>query len=77
MVDNRVFNATRRTMVAIGTRVEIRNQRLQTWCRGFQIAAIIGETYLIRRLADGQLLPRFFDSDDIRLTPGGGSARGR
>lgn len=75
MVDNRLINATRRTMVAIGTRVEVRNQRLQTWCRGFQVVAIIGETYLIRRLADGRLLPRFFDSDDIRLTPGGGTGR--
>jgi hypothetical protein len=52
--------------VTIGTRVEIRNVHLQTWIRGFQVAAIIGDGYLVRRLADHCILPRTFGSDDIR-----------
>jgi hypothetical protein len=31
------------------------------------VVAIIDQTYLIRRLADGRLLPRFFSSIDIRV----------
>lgn len=67
MVDNRVTNITCSDTVAIGTRVEIRNLHRHTWSKGFQVVAIIDETYLIRRLADGRLLPRFFASVDIRV----------
>lgn len=70
MDDSRVLNAACLAMIAIGTRVEIRNQYLHRWSRGFQVAAIIEETYLIRRLADGRLLPRCFGFEDIRLQGG-------
>ena len=69
VVDNLVSNTTCPDMVAIGTRVEIRNLHRHTWIRGFQVAAIIDETYLIRRLADGRILPRFFASVEIRVAP--------
>jgi hypothetical protein len=65
--DNRVSNTTSPATVAIGSRVEIRNVHRPTWSRGFQVVAIIDQTYLIRRLADGRLLPRFFSSVDIRV----------
>ena len=68
MGDNRVSNTTSPDTVAIGSRVEIRNLHRHTWSRGFQVVAIIDQTYLIRRLADGRLLPRFFAPVDIRLS---------
>jgi hypothetical protein len=52
--------------VAIGARTEIRNIHLQKWSRGFQVAAIIADGYLVRRLADNFILPRAFAADDIR-----------
>ena len=52
--------------VAIGARIEIRNIYLQRWSRGFQVAAIIADGYLVRRLADNFILPRAFGPDDIR-----------
>ena len=67
MGDNRVSNTTCPDLVAIGSRVEIRNLHRHTWNRGFQVVAIIDQTYLIRRLADGRLLPRFFAPVDIRV----------
>jgi hypothetical protein len=65
MVDNRVCTAPRLDFVPIGTRVEIRNLHLDTWSGGFQVAAIINEKYLIRRVSDGRVL-RCFGPDDIR-----------
>jgi hypothetical protein len=67
VIDNLVSNTVCTDMVAVGTRVEIRNLRQHTWIRGFQVAAINDETYLIRRLADGRILPRLFASVEIRV----------
>ena len=53
-------------LVTIGTRVEVRNCYLETWSRGFQVAAILTDAYLIRRLSDGSILPRSFSPDDVR-----------
>lgn len=58
--------ATSTEFVAIGTRVEVRNLYLQTWSRGFQVAGIVSDAYLIRRLSDGTILPRSFAAEDIR-----------
>jgi hypothetical protein len=52
--------------VAIGTRVEIHNVDLETWSRGFQVAGILSDAYLVRRLSDGFILPRSFRPDDLR-----------
>lgn len=52
--------------VTIGTWVEVRNLYLQTWSRGFQVAGVINDAYLIRRLSDGCILPRSFGAEDVR-----------
>ena len=52
--------------LGIGTRVEVRNSYLQTWSRGFQVAGIIHDAYLIRRLSDRAILPRSFSAEDVR-----------
>jgi hypothetical protein len=52
--------------VTIGTPVEVRNLCLETWSRGFRVAGIINDAYLVRRISDGWVLPRSFGPDDIR-----------
>jgi len=66
MVTTPVVNGETPQIITIGTRVEVHNTLLQTWSRGFRVAAIIGDGYLIRRLADGHILPRCFTADAIR-----------
>jgi hypothetical protein len=66
MSESRGLNVSTLDTVTIGTRVEIHNVHLQTWIRGFQVAAIIGDGYLVRRLSDHCILPRTFGPDDIR-----------
>ncbi|MGA2520897.1 MAG: hypothetical protein ABSG81_08800 [Acidimicrobiales bacterium] len=66
MVSDPVCDEVRSDTVTIGTRVEVRNVHLQTWCRGFQVAALVGDGYLVRRIYDGFILPRCFSAEVIR-----------
>ena len=52
--------------VTIGSRVEVRILYLQTWCRGFQVVAVVADGFLVRRLSDGFILPRCFTQESIR-----------
>jgi hypothetical protein len=52
--------------MTIGARVEVRNVDLQTWSRGFRVAGIVNDAYLIRRVRDDCVLPRSFRPEDIR-----------
>jgi hypothetical protein len=65
MVSNAVVEVTRNS-VTIGMRVEIRSLYLHTWSRGFQVAGIVNDAYVIRRVSDGSVLPRSFSPNDIR-----------
>jgi len=38
---------------AVGTRVEVHHHLVGRWSPGFQVAAVIEERHLIRRLSDG------------------------
>jgi hypothetical protein len=66
MTDTNTATVALADKVTIGSRVEVRNLYLQTWSRGFQVAAIINDAFLIRRLSDGCILPRSFGPSDIR-----------
>ncbi len=54
-------------LLAAGTAVDVRSRYLGTWSRGFEVAEIVGDTYRVRRLSDGAVLPSDFASDDVRL----------
>jgi hypothetical protein len=66
MLDTRTSNVAVAEKVTIGTHVEVRNLYLHEWSRGFQVAGIVGDAYLIRRVSDGSILPRSFAPGDIR-----------
>ena len=50
-----------------GTAIEVRNRLDGRWSKGFEVAAVAGEGYRIRRLSDGRELPTTFGADQIRL----------
>lgn len=54
-------------MVKRDVRVEVRSWFDGSWCRGFEIAGVLdgGESYRIRRVSDGVVLPVMIGADDI------------
>jgi hypothetical protein len=54
-------------LLGAGTAVDVRSRYLGTWSRGFEVAEIVGNTYRVRRLSDGSVLPSEFASDDVRM----------
>ena len=54
-------------MVERNARVEVRSRFDGSWCRGFVIAEVghDGESYQVRRLSDGVVLPVPFSKADI------------
>jgi hypothetical protein len=48
-------------------RVEVRSRFDGSWCRGFEIAGVLdgGESYRVRRVSDGVVLPVSISADDI------------
>ncbi len=66
MHSNRIADETRTADISIGARVEVRNAAQRTWTRGFRIAALICDAYLVRRVSDGAVLPRSFAPEDVR-----------
>jgi hypothetical protein len=55
-----------RNPLAPGTKVDVRNRYQGTWVRGFEVAEVTDESYWIRRLSDGSVLPELFSRDDVR-----------
>jgi hypothetical protein len=49
-----------------GTRVEVRSGYRSSWTRGFEVARVEGDAYVVRRVSDGAVLPAAFDDDAIR-----------
>jgi hypothetical protein len=54
-------------LLGAGTAVDVRSRYLGTWSRGFEVAEIVGDTYRVRRLSDGSVLPSEFACDDVRV----------
>lgn len=49
-----------------GADVEVRCRFDNRWTRGFEIASVERETYLLRRRSDGSVLPAAFRPNDLR-----------
>lgn len=49
-----------------GVRVEVRNAFDRRWVKGFEIAEVIDDRYVLRRMSDGSVLPADFSADDVR-----------
>lgn len=54
-------------LLGAGTPVDVRSRYLGSWSRGFEVAEIVGDSYRVRRLSDGSVLPAEFSSDDVRV----------
>jgi hypothetical protein len=56
-----------RGVVERDVRVEVRSRFDGSWCRGFEIVGVLdgGESYRIRRVSDGVVLPVTISADDI------------
>lgn len=52
--------------LAPGTRVEVRRRYDQRWARGFEVAAVDDDSYLVRRISDRTVLPTRFARTDLR-----------
>jgi hypothetical protein len=66
MIDKSTLDGPSAGPMTIGARVQVHNTYLETWSRGFQVAGIINDAYLVRRVSDGFILPRSFGPGDIR-----------
>jgi hypothetical protein len=54
-------------MLPVGTSVDVKNRYIGSWSRGFEIAGMADEGYLIRRLSDGSVLPEALSFHEVRL----------
>lgn len=59
-----------------GTAVQVRNRFLGGWSTGFEVVAVDGSGYLLRRVSDRQTLPERFPFDQVRQHRLGSSDRG-
>jgi hypothetical protein len=58
-------------VVEVGGGVTVRTQYLGSWTSGFEVAKLLEDGYLIRRVSDGALLPEVVAFDNVRRTPEG------
>ena len=49
-----------------GTKVEVRNGFDGRWSKGFEVCGADDDGYRLRRLSDGEVLPRTFADDLVR-----------
>ena len=58
--------SSRRGGLSVGTAVEVRNDFVASWTRGFEIAAATDEGYRVRRCSDRYVLPAEFEAQQVR-----------
>ena len=63
---HRETTQTRRGVLPVGTRVEVRGSFRGSWSNGFEIVETSDEGYWLRRDSDRSLLPRPFVAQDVR-----------
>ena len=54
--------------LVVGTKVQVRTAYDRAWASGFEVAEpqADDDTYVVRRLSDGRMLPRRFAGDEVR-----------
>jgi len=60
------FDLTVEEYLKPGTKVEVKSRFDGRWARGFEVAEVLPESYRVRRLSDGSVLPTDFAFDDVR-----------
>lgn len=56
-------------VLAIGSRVQVRNRYLSEFVGGFEVLEVSPDGYVVRRCSDGARLPAAFHADDVRPEP--------
>jgi hypothetical protein len=56
----------RSSLLEAGDKVEVRRRLDDKWARGFEVLAVTGSGYRLRRLSDGVELPTTFAVTDVR-----------
>ena len=56
--------------LAVGQRIEVHTKYDDSWCGGFEIAAVLPDGYRVRRTHDQMVLPEATGDDDIRSVRG-------
>jgi hypothetical protein len=51
--------------VEVGTLVTVRNRYLGSWATGFEVAKLLDDGYILRRVSDGAVLPEVVTFDDV------------
>ncbi len=59
------------SLLAPGTRVDVRTRFEGSWANGFEIADNSNEGYVLKRLSDGSLIPMEFPPSEVRESPSG------
>ena len=59
----------------VGDRVEVHTRFNDTWVSGFEVAAVVGSGYRVRRTSDGTVLPTITGVSDLRPEPPDKSVR--
>ncbi len=54
-------------VLAVGTRVYVRDRYLGNWCSGFEVAEVLPDGYRLRRMTDHRVFRDLFPFDDVRL----------
>jgi hypothetical protein len=62
----RLAKQASRAELSVGTSVEVRDRFCGSWARGFEIAEITHNGYLVRRLSDGYVLPSEFAAHEAK-----------
>jgi len=53
-------------VVEVGASVIVRTRYLGSWAAGFEVAEVLDEGYLLRRVSDGNVLPDVIEFDDVK-----------
>jgi hypothetical protein len=53
-------------MFDVGSSIRVRTRYLGSWTQGFEVAKVLEDGYLIRRVSDGALLPEVVGFEDVR-----------
>lgn len=66
-VDRQIEHAASPERLAEGTPVEVRTKMdARRWAKGFEVAGVDADGYLLRRLSDKVIMPVRFVADDVR-----------
>jgi hypothetical protein len=52
--------------IPVGVPVEVRSRFDERWTTGFSVAAMASDSYQLRRLSDGSVLPAWFPATRVR-----------